>query len=534
MLTEACATKSPVEAIVPWGAVLVLVMGAFMSILDSSIVNVALPRMMAVFGASTDEIEWVLTGYMLTTGVIIPLTGYLSKRFGHRRMYIVALAVFTVGSAFCGMAWSTNSMIIARVIQAIGGGMLIPISMSMIYLIVPEQKTGVVLGVWGIAAVMGPAIGPTLGGYLVDNFSWPWIFTINIPIGIVAIFLSLHMLEETSLEKDLKPDLIGALFICVSAFALLLALNRGQDEGWTSQYIVTLLAVGVFSLILFVLWELAAESPLIDMRLFKNPVMAAGLGAVAITNSLLFVVVFLVPIYSQNLLGYSPMDTGLMMLPMALATGFLMPVSGKIFDRYGTFGVGLAGLLILTGMTYYLHNLSLVTSFGEVQLLLALRALGLGLCMMPLANAPMLTVPAHLVGSASSALNLVRQVVASMAVAFTTYFVSQRQEYHLANYIEALNPSSPTAQITLNQLQAYLGAQGISGDASLASAQSLIKSIAMKQAYMSGIDDIMVLMSLFALAGFPLLFLLSKKRVEQEKLRQGISASKNQEPVLGK
>lgn len=525
MLTEANVSEGLVDANVPWSAVLVLVIGAFMSILDSSIVNVALPRMMAVFGASTDEIEWVLTGYMLTTGVVIPLTGYLGKRFGHRRMYIIALVVFTVGSAFCGMAWSTNSMIVARIIQAVGGGMLIPISMSMIYMIVPEQKTGVVLGVWGIAAVMGPAIGPTLGGYLVDHYSWPWIFTINIPIGLVAVLLSMHILNETKLEKALKPDLLGALFICISAFTLLLALNRGQNEGWTSQYIVTLLVVGIFTLILFVFWELAAESPLIDIRIFKNPVMAAGLGAVAITNSLLFVIVFLVPIYSQNLMGYSPMQTGLMMLPMALATGVLMPVSGKLSDRYGAFGVGLAGLLILTVMTYYLHNLSLVTGFGQVQLILALRALGLGLCMMPLANAPMLTVPAHLVGSASSAVNLVRQVVASMAVAFTTYFVSQRQEYHLAVYIDTINPSSPTAQITLIQLQSYLGAQGLGGDASLSSAQSLIKTTAMRQAYMSGIDDIMVLMALFALAGLPLLFMLTRKRVEKERIRQGVSTT---------
>ncbi|MEN6390134.1 MAG: DHA2 family efflux MFS transporter permease subunit [Syntrophomonas sp.] len=532
MLSEANATEKPVEAIVPWGAVLVLVIGAFMSILDSSIVNVALPRMMAVFGASTDEIEWVLTGYMLTTGVIIPLTGYLGKRFGHRRMYIIALAIFTVGSAFCGMAWSTTSMIIARIIQAIGGGMLIPISMAMIYLIVPEQKTGVVLGVWGIAAVMGPAIGPTLGGYLVDNFSWPWIFTINIPIGVVAIFLSMQVLKETKLEKALKPDLPGALFICVSAFALLLALSRGQQEGWTSQYIVTLLAVGIFSLLLFVFWELAADEPLIDMRLFRNPVMAAGLGAVAITNSLLFVVVFLVPIYSQNLLGYSPMDTGLMMLPMALATGFLMPVSGKVFDRYGAFGVGLAGLSILAGMTYYLHTLSLATSFGQVQLILALRALGLGLCMMPLANAPMLTVPEHLVGSASSALNLVRQVVASIAVAFTTYFVSQRQEYHLSIITEGINQSSPTSPFIIAQVQGYLTAQGLGGDTPLAVTLSVIKSMALKQAYMNGIDDIMVLMALLALAGFPLLFLLSKKRVDREKLRQGINTPANQ-AILG-
>lgn len=224
-------------------------------------------------------------------------------------------------------------MIIARIIQAVGGGMLIPISMAMIYLIVPEQKTGVVLGVWGIAAVMGPAI--------------------------------------------------------------------------------------------------------------------------------------------------------------------------------------------------YLHTLSLATSFGQVQLILALRALGLGLCMMPLANAPMLTVPEHLVGSASSVLNLVRQVVASIAVAFTTYFVSQRHEYHLSIITEGINQSSPTSLFIIAQVQGYLTAQGLGGDTPLAVTLSVIKSMALKQAYMNGIDDIMVLMSLLALAGFPLLFLLSKKRVDREKLRQGINTPAN-------
>lgn len=510
------------EPRVPWGAVLILVIGAFMSILDSSIVNVALPRMMAVFGASTDEIQWVLTGYLLASGVVIPLTAYFCERFGCRRMYIIALVVFTLGSAFCGLAWNTDSMIIARVIQAIGGGMLIPISMAMIFFIVPQEKTGIALGVWGIAAVMGPAIGPTLGGYLVDNFGWPWIFTVNIPVGIIAILLSLFFLTETPLKKDLKPDLLGAILIVVACFSLLLALSEGQDKGWTSQYIVTLLLVAGFAYLLFAWWESSIPNPLIPMQLFRNPVMLASFLSLAVITILLFAVVFVIPIYAQNLLGYSPMETGILMLPMALATGVLMPVSGKIFDKYGAFHLGLLGILILSGFTYHLRLLSLETGYHELQALLALRAVGFGLAMMPLSNAGMLTVPEHLVNSASAAMNLVRQVAGSLGVACTTYIITERQAYHAAMLGDGLNYSAPLSLSTLNQLQGYLTSRGVNEDASWNGTLEIIKGLVSKQSYMQGIDDALVILALLGLCSIPLVFMMSRQRVEMQRRKEGI------------
>lgn len=508
---------------IPWGAVLILVIGAFMSILDTSIVNVALPRMMAVFGASTDKIQWVLTGYLLTSGVVIPLTAYFCERFGCRRMYIIALGIFTAGSAFCGLAWSSNAMITARVVQAVGGGMLIPVSMAMIFFLVPKEQSGMALGVWGIAAVMGPAIGPTLGGYLVDNFGWPWIFTINIPVGIIAILLSIFFLSETPVKKDLKLDLPGTVLIITACFTLLLALSEGQDEGWTSQYIISLFTVAGCAFVLFAGWESSISNPLIPMQLFRNPVMLASLLVMAGITVMLFSVVFLIPIYAQNLLGYSPMKTGVLLLPMALATGLLMPVSGKIFDKYGAFHLGLLGLVILTGFTYYLRLLSLETGYHELQGILALRAAGIGLAMMPLSNAGMLTLPEHLVNSASAAMNLVRQVSGSLGVAWTTYMVTQRQAYHMSVLGDSINYNSPMAFSTLNQMQSYLNSRGINPDVSWNGTLEIVRSLAQKQSYMNGIDDTLVMLTMVGICSIPLVFMLSKQRVELQKQKDGIA-----------
>ncbi|MDD3654093.1 MAG: DHA2 family efflux MFS transporter permease subunit [Desulfotomaculaceae bacterium] len=510
------------EIKIPWGAVLILVLGAFISILDSSIVNVALPRMMAVFGASTENIQWVLTGYMLAAGVVIPISGYLCKRFGSKRIYILALVVFTLGSLFCGLAWSTNSIIIARIVQAVGGGMLMPVSMSMLYFMVPEEKSGIALGVWGIAAAMAPAIGPTLGGYLVDSFSWRWIFTINIPIGLLAMALSANYLKETPLNKELKPDLIGSLWIIIACFCLLLALSKGQDWGWSSQNIVTLFVISGFSAVLFFFWEASVPEPLFEMRLFKNPVMLASLAALAVVTILLFSVVFLVPIYAQNLLGYSSLQTGILMMPMALVTGLFMPISGKLFDKFGAFGISLLGLVILIGLTYQLRLLSLDTSYNDLQILLALRAGGIGLAMMPIANAGMLTVPESLVANASALNNLVRQISGSMGVAFTTYMVSRQQAFHLAAFSDNINYGSPATLPVVNQLQSYLASSGVAGDTTWSAAIELIRLQALKQSYMNGINDAIVVLTVIGLLGIPLLFMLTRRQITKQRQKEGI------------
>ncbi|ACV63139.1 drug resistance transporter, EmrB/QacA subfamily [Desulfofarcimen acetoxidans DSM 771] len=502
---------------IPWGALLILVLGAFMAILDTSIVNVALPKMMVIFGASADEIQWILTGYMLTSGMVIPMTGFLGDRYGNKLMYIWSLIIFTIGSALCGLAWSNNSMIAFRVIQAIGGGMVMPVTMAIIYRIVPMRKIGTALGVWGIGAIMGPAIGPTLGGYLVDKFSWHWIFTINIPVGILTIILAYVLLKETPLMPHLKIDIPGMILSSSGCFCLLLALSKGQDEGWTSEYIVTLLVLSFFLILLFILWELQCEHPLLEVRLLKNKVIVASLLSTSLVTVGLFSAVFLVPIYAQNLMGYTPMQTGLMMMPAALVTGFMMPISGKLFDKYGALPLGLVGLTILAVLTYQMKYISTDTTFTHVQVLLSIRAIGLGLAMMPLTTAGMNTVPRFLVSRASALNNVVRQISGSMGIAYLTYVMLQRQTYHTVWLKEAVNVSSPGAALTQKTLVSYLAGMGYTGEAGNQAALSIMSSMVTKQAYMNGIQDAFIVSALLVVISLPLLFMLSKKQVDQQR-----------------
>lgn len=503
----------------PWAVLLVLVLGAFMAILDGSIVNVALPRLMSIFGVTPDEIQWVVTAYMLTSGVVVPVTGYLGDKYGYKKVYIYSLVAFTLGSALCGAAWNNNSLIAFRVIQALGGGMLIPLSMSIIYRIVPRQKVGMAMGVWGIAATMAPAIGPTLGGYLVDYYSWHLIFTINIPVGFLAVVLSYIFIEETPLAHGLKFDYAGSILSSAGLFCLLLALSEGQQEGWTSQFIVTLLAAAFFLLVLFCLWELHVPHPMLDIRLLSNGVFAASIVATSLMTITMFAAIFLIPLYCQSLQGLTPMQTGLLMMPMALVMGFMMPISGKLFDKIGALPLGLAGLTIAVFFTYLLSFITLETSFRQLQILLVLRSVGLGHCMMPISTAGMNTIPPMLVGRASAINNLFRQIFASFGIAFMTYIMLQRQTYHAAWLGDGVSLGSPVAVDTLrgiSQAASSLAGPG-SGDAI---AHGYIMGLVQKQAFVSGINDALLISALMGILTIPFIFPLARKRVEEARLRE--------------
>jgi len=499
---------------IPMAALLTLVIGAFMAILDGSIINVALPKMMAIFGVTADQVQWVMTAYLLTSGVVVPVTGYLGDRFGLKNMYIFSLLAFTVGSAICGLSWSNNSLVAARVIQAIGGGMIMPVSMSMIYIIVPRDKIGMALGIWGIAAMAAPSIGPTLGGYLVDHFSWQWIFTINIPIGIAATFLAMFILSETPRKAALKPDIPGTVFSAAACFALLLALSEGQDKGWTSLYIVNLFIISGFTFALFVIWESIAPEPLLDITLFKNKTFSISLICLVIVTVGMFSVIFLIPLFAQTVQGYTPLQTGLMMMPAALTVGVMMPVSGRLFDKIGALPLCVVGLIITVITTYHLHTITYDTSRGELQWLLVQRSFGLGLCMMPIATAGMNTVPYFLIGRASAISNLVRQISASFGIAFLTYVMLHRQEYHAAWLADTVNWSSPVSVGVLQQVQNLLAQAGAG---SQAGAAAVLYALVRREAYISGIADAFIVSTIITALAIPLVFFLSKKRVEAQR-----------------
>lgn len=491
-----------------------------MAYLDTSIVNVAVPTLKATFAVGADAVEWVVTAYLLVCGVVVPVSGYLVDRFGSKYMYILCLIVFTLGSALCSLAWSNNALVFFRVIQAIGGGMMIPVSMSMIRVMVPRSKMGMALGVWGISAMVGPAIGPTLGGYLVVHLGWSWIFTINLPIGIIAILLSWILLDETPRRSHLRFDLLGFLLVGSASFTLLLALNKGQDRGWTSLFIVDLLIYSVFGLILFVIWELNNAEPLIDLHLLKNRTYCASLLAVALSNIAMYSVIFLIPIYTQSIRGLTPMQSGLLTMPSALATAFMMPVSGRLVDRFGAMPLCIVGFTISGYYSYQLHTLSYSTNLVDVQWIMMKRAIGLGLAMMPMSTVGMKTIPRYMASRASALNNLLRQIAGSFGIAIITYVMQQREAQHMVWLGDMLNWSSCVALKVIDELQGTLIHQGLSPELALNAAKAALGSILVREATIAGIDDAMLMPALVAFMIIPLGFFMSKKTVARESLRQ--------------
>lgn len=484
-----------------WWALGVTIIGGFMSILDTSIVNIAVPKMMAVFAVDTDKAQWILTAYMLTMGVLQPVTGFFCDVFGMRRMYLFSLTVFTAGSALCGAAWSNDSMILFRVIQAVGGGLIIPVTMAIVYQVFPPAERNMAMGIWGISAMVAPAIGPTLSGYLVEYWDWRWIFTINIPIGIVGYVLAALVLRETPLCREHKFDYGGLITSSLGLFCLLLALSQGLDEGWTSAYIVTLFYVAFASLTLFVVIELNHENPIIDLRLFRDWNFTFSTVVIFIGSIGLFGGIFLVPLFMENLRGYTAMQTGILMFPSALAAGFTMPVAAKLADRFGAKPVGVAGMVMLTLGTVPLITIDMDTSYGTVLYILMVRGFGLGLFMMPITVLGMNTVPPHLIARASALNNAVRQISASLGIAVLTTVIDNRQIFHQAHIAETVNRTSLAAQKMLAYGEQLFTRAGDVAGVARHKALALASGIVQRQSYVFAFDDAFFVLALICAAG---------------------------------
>src|SRR4051794_13779352 len=313
-----------------WGLPLVvLIVGMFMSILDTSIVNVAIPTLQNAFGTTTDEVQWIATSYTLALGVVVPLSAWLSDRFGAGRTYNVSLLAFAAGSALCGLAWNLESMVVFRIIQAIPGGILPVVTLSMVYRIVPREKIGAAMGMYGLGIIVAPAIGPTLGGYLVEYVDWRLIFFINVPVGILGAIAAVIVLPKFPAVKSQKFDLLGFLTIAGGLFTLLLALSEGQDWGWTGYRVISLLSASVILLALFVIIELEVEHPLLDVRVFRYWPYTNSLLLISVLMVGLFATLFYIPLFLQQAQGLGAFDAGVLLLPQALVMAVLMPIAGR-------------------------------------------------------------------------------------------------------------------------------------------------------------------------------------------------------------
>ncbi|MFM1651589.1 DHA2 family efflux MFS transporter permease subunit [Brevibacillus sp. B_LB10_24] len=489
---------------------LIIVLGTFMALLDTSILNVALPKLMVLFSVDTKQIEWVLTAYMLISGAIIPITTYFGERFGYRTIYVWSMASFTLGSLLCGLAWSNPSLVAFRVIQGIGGGLIMPVGMALMFRFVPKEKMGAAMGIFGLSMAVAPSIGPTLGGLIVESFSWRWLFMINVPIGIISVLLSHFVLPDTPRRKMGRFDVWGLLLGSGSAFLYLLALAEGQSWGWSSYPIVMLFFTATFMLILLIVVELNHPEPLLDMRLFRNRDFTFGVLMSCGMFIAMIVAVVILPIYLQSLRGYSAIQTGLILMPQALAMGFTMAISGRLFDKIGARPLILTGVPLILFSTYQLHTLSIDTPDSLISMYMILRGLGMGLTFMSVNTAAVSTIPPMKMGAASAMSTLVRNVAGSIGIALTTVLLETRQFLHLHRMAEDLDMFSP-GWATMQQ--SATGVLAAAGDTSASSAMtlSMMNSQVLAQAAAWSFGDVFLIFSVFILAVGPMGLLFKKK-----------------------
>ena len=501
-----------------WLVLATVMIATFMAVLDATIVNVALSKLMSSFGVSVDRVEWVITAYLLVFGVMLPSSGWLADHLGYKLIFLSGLLLFTLGSFLCSLAWNLHALIAFRVVQGAGAGVLMPVGMAIVTREFPPEKRGIALGFWSIAASASVSLGPTLGGYLIDNFSWHTIFDVNIPVGIFAMIALLVVLRELKSETTRSFDLVGFLSLSTFLTALLLALASGNSAwnsgGWTSNYILTCFVISAVGLLVFLITEFSVEHPLIELNLFKNFNFAVSNIVVFMFGLGMFGSTFLLPIYLQNSLGYTPLQAGMVFLPIGFLQGLVSPLSGIFSDRFNPKIPLILGLLLMAFTFYQFGFLSYLSEKSQIMLPLYLRGIAMGILFTPLTIISISEIANHKMAQASGLINVIRQIGGSFGVAVFGTILTRRTIFHSAMYGQQIDVSSESFRETIMRLQYFVvNRAGGTTSAALTKAKAQIGSFVANQAFVSAVDDVFLIAAVVVLvATVPVFFLRTHKR----------------------
>jgi EmrB/QacA subfamily drug resistance transporter len=410
----------------------VVALGSTASILSSTVVNVAVPDLQKTFHAPITDVQWILTAYLLGLAAVIPISGYVSDRFGTKRVYLVTLVAFTIASGLCGLAWNLQSEIGFRVIQGLAGGMVMPVGMTIIMRMAAPEQRGRLMSVLGVPLMLAPAFGPTLGGWLIQIFDWRWVFWVNLPAGVLALVLGFFFLEAGRLPwVDRKIDLVG-LFLATPGVALVIyGLTRASIDGWTAWQALLPLLAGLLLAAGFVSWELRQEHPLLDMRVFRDAAFSAAMAVGSVLAIALFGAVFLIPVFMQQVQGMDTLQAGLLLAPQGIAAAATMTVSGVLTDRFGARPVVFFGVLALVGSTLLLVSVTPSTDSWSWVFIISARGLAMGFAMMPSFAAAYVTLPEAAIARATAVSNTLQRVFSSFGIAMLATILEGRIKAHL-------------------------------------------------------------------------------------------------------
>ncbi|EZH96531.1 drug resistance MFS transporter, drug:H+ antiporter-2 family [Staphylococcus aureus subsp. aureus 21275] len=484
-----------------------LLFGMFIAILNQTLLNVALPKINTEFNISASTGQWLMTGFMLVNGILIPITAYLFNKYSYRKLFLVALVLFTIGSLICAISMNFPIMMVGRVLQAIGAGVLMPLGSIVIITIYPPEKRGAAMGTMGIAMILAPAIGPTLSGYIVQNYHWNVMFYGMFIIGILAILVGFVWFKLYQYTTNPKADIPGIIFSTIGFGALLYGFSEAGNKGWGSVEIETMFAIGIIFIILFVIRELRMKAPMLNLEVLKFPTFTLTTVINMVVMLSLYGGMILLPIYLQNLRGFSALDSGLLLLPGSLIMGLLGPFAGKLLDTIGLKPLAIFGIAVMTYATWELTKLNMDTPYMTIMGIYVLRSFGMAFIMMPMVTAAINALPGRLASHGNAFLNTMRQLAGSIGTAILVTVMTTQTTQHLSTFGEELDKTNPVVQDHMRELASQYGGQE--------GAMKVLLQFVNKLATVEGINDAFIVATIFSIIALILcLFLQSNKKAK--------------------
>ncbi len=504
----------------PWLIAVVVALAAFMEVLDTSIANVALPYMAGNLGASNDESTWILTSYLVSNAVVLPISGWFVNVLGRKRFFMICLAIFTLSSLLCGLAPSLGAIIFFRVLQGAGGGGLQPIAQAILADTFPPEKRGLAFALYGVTVVIAPTVGPTLGGWITDSYSWRWIFFINIPVGILALILVLRLIEDPPWAKLVpgslaKIDYVGVSLLVLGVGALQVMLDKGQEDDWFgSRFITTLAILAVAGLVSLVIWELFYKNPVVDVRLFQNLNFLGANVMMFVLGLIYFSSLVMMPQFLQTLMGYTAESAGLVLSGSAILLLFSMPVVGALSSKIqARYLVAFGWLTLAAGFYYSAKRLDLDLSFGAVSMLRVVQVAGLGFLFVPINLLSYVGLPPEKNNSVSGLINFMRNIGSSVGTSLVTTLIARFSQFHQVHLVADVAPGGPTVAKATAALSSHLTASGVEPGQAAKVAHALIYRTVIAQATTLAYVETYLVLAIGAAVMFVLSFTLKKNEL---------------------
>lgn len=493
----------------PYGIIAVLMIGAFITFLNNTLLNIALPSIMKDLEIEASTVQWLTTGFMLVNGILIPTTAFLIQKYSVRRLFLVAIGLFTLGTVIAGMAHVFPILLGGRMLQAAGSAIMMPLLMNVMLISFPVEKRGAAMGIFGLILMAAPAIGPTLSGWIVEHYDWRMLFHFVTPIAVIVFLIGFFILKDKKDKVDLRLDLTSVVLSSIGFGGILYGFSSAGSKGWDSPHVYVTLILGVISLVMFIYRQSKMERPLLNFGVFKYPMFALSSAISMVTNMAMFSGMILVPLYVQNIRGISPLDAGLMMLPGALAMAFMSPITGRLFDKFGGRVLALIGLGITVVTTYEFGQLTLDLSYTHLVILHAIRMLGLSMVMMPVSTNGLNQLPTRFYPHGTAMNNTLNQVAGAIGTALLVTVMTNRTKTHATELAD-----QATAAATKSAEEA--ASQGIAVVQPSAEAIAQMKQEIMTKAMLEGINDAFLVATAIAAVAFVLAFFIKRAKQAEE------------------